>query len=54
VQITPIAEQRPDLPDPTGDGGPNPDGPTSSRHWRVDTGGGERDLHRTHDAKTKS
>jgi hypothetical protein len=48
------AHQRPDLPDPTEDRGPKPDEPTSSRHSRVGTGGGERDLHHTHDPKTKS
>jgi len=48
------AHQRPDLPDPTEVRGPKPDEPTSSRHSRVGTGGGERDLHHTHDPKTKS
>jgi hypothetical protein len=48
------AHQRPDLPDPTEDRGPKPGEPTSSRHSRVGTGGGERDLHHTHDPKTKS
>ncbi len=48
------SHQRPDLPDPTEGRGPRPGEPTNSRHAGVSTGGGEQDVHHTHDPRTKS
>ena len=48
------SHQRPDLPDPTEGRGPKPGEPTNSRNAGKSTGGGEQDIHHTHDPKTKS
>lgn len=47
------SHQRPDLPDPTRDDGPEPGQPTNGRDSDVSGGGGVRDSHHTHDPRTK-
>lgn len=47
------SEQRPDRPDPTAGRGPEPGQPTNDRFSDVSGGGGEVDIHHTHDPKTK-
>ena len=34
--------------------GPAPGSPTNDRHSHISGGGGERDIHHTHDPRTKS
>lgn len=45
------SHQRPDLPDPTKDRGPEPGEATSGSTSKVAGGGGERDRHHAHDPK---
>lgn len=47
------SHQREDLPDPTANRGPEPGQPTNGPRSDVSGGGGVRDSHHTHDAKTK-
>lgn len=47
------SHQRPDLPDPTENRGPEPGQPTNSRHSEVSGGGGVRDAHHVHDEREK-
>ena len=47
------SHQRPDLPDPTEERGPQPGQPTNGRQSDVSGGGGVRDSHHTHDPRDK-
>ena len=47
------SHQRPDLPDPTADRGPEPGQPTNTSRSDVSGGGGEQDRHHTHDPRRK-
>ena len=47
------SHQRPDLPDPTEQRGPEPGEPTSGPRSRVSGGGGEQDSHHTHQPREK-
>lgn len=47
------SHQRPDRPDPTRKQGPAPDEPTNRQRSKTSGGGGERDLHHTHDPRKK-
>lgn len=48
------SHQRPDRPDPTAGRGPKPGEPTNTRFSGVSGGGGEQDIHHTHDPDTKA
>ncbi|AWU95814.1 hypothetical protein [Azospirillum ramasamyi] len=47
------SQQNADKPAPAPEKHPHPGEPTNSRHSGKSGGGGERDLHHTHDPKTK-
>lgn len=47
------SHQRPDRPDPTQERGPNPDEPTNRQRSKTSGGGGERDLHHSHQPDKK-
>ena len=47
------SHQRPDLPDPTEDRGPNPGESTNTRQSDVSGGGGVRDSHHTRNPPEK-
>lgn len=47
------SRQNADRPEPAAEKHPQPGEPTSTRKSGTSGGGGERDLHHTHDPKTK-
>ncbi|MBK1840054.1 hypothetical protein JHL17_21845 [Azospirillum sp. YIM B02556] len=47
------SRQNADKPEPAAEKHPHPGEPTNGRQSGSSSGGGERDLHHTHDPKTK-
>ncbi|KAA0594757.1 hypothetical protein J2848_004618 [Azospirillum lipoferum] len=47
------SQQNADKPEPAAEKRPHPGEPTNTRQSGSSSGGGERDLHHTHDPRTK-